>query len=119
VVGQSIALRAARPTFEEGLVFARFLDESADGFMQFMLGRRAPQVIARAYTEPDNDYSFRNVVFAEHGERIVAMASGFRAEDHRHFSEGALTRAAGFPAVRLRTVRLLCAPPPAHACEHP
>ena len=106
----SIVLRGAEPTIEEGLVFARYLDEAAEGFMHFMLGRRAPRILAQAYTRPDNDYSFQNVVFAEGGATIVGMASGFTAVEHSRFSDRPLKRAAGFPAVRMRAVRILCAP---------
>lgn len=105
-----IILRAGAPTFEEGLAFARFLDEAAEGFMRFMLGRRAPRILAEAYTQPDNDYSFQNVVFAEDGGSIVGMASGFTAAEHGRFSDRPLKRAAGFPAIRMRTVRILLAP---------
>ena len=31
----SIVLRAAKPTFEEGLAFARYVDEAAEGFFRF------------------------------------------------------------------------------------
>jgi GNAT superfamily N-acetyltransferase len=110
VGGHSIVLRAAEPTVDEGLVFARYLDEAAEGFMRFMLGRHAPQIIAEAYTQPDNDYSFQNVVFAEHEGSIVGMAAGFTAKDHRRFSDLPLKRAAGFPALRMRAVSILCAP---------
>ena len=108
--GHSIILRAAEPTFDEGLVFARYLDEAAEGFMEFMLGRRAPQIIAEAYTWPENEYSFQNAVFAEHDQSLVGMAAGFSAEEHHRFSDRPLKRAAGFPALRLRAMRLLCAP---------
>lgn len=110
MAGHSIVLRAAEPTADEGLVFARYLDEAAEGFMRFMLGRRAPQIIAEAYTQPDNEYSFQNVVFAEHDRSIVGMAAGFTATEHRRFSDGPLKRAARFPALRMRAVGLLCAP---------
>ena len=106
----SIILRAAEPTLEEGLVFAHYLDEAAEGFMRFMLGGRAPQILAEAYTQPNNDYSFQNVVFAQGGGSIVGMASGFTAIEHRRFSDHPLKRAAGFPALRMRAVRVLCAP---------
>ena len=36
-----IVLRAANPTFDKGLAFARYLDEAAEGFFRLMLGRRA------------------------------------------------------------------------------
>jgi ribosomal protein S18 acetylase RimI-like enzyme len=107
---ESIVLRGAGPTIEEGLIFARYLDEAAEGFMRFMLGRRAPRILAEAYTRPDNDYSFQNVVFAEKGGSIVGMASGFTATERSRFSDRPLKRAAGFPAVRMRVVRFLCAP---------
>lgn len=105
-----IVLRAARPTFDEGLVFARYLDEAAEGFHRFLLGRRAAEIVAAAYTQPDNNYSFQNALFAERDQRIVGMATGFTAEQQRGFSEEPLKRAAGFPALRMRTVRVLFAP---------
>ena len=40
----SIVLRAANPTFDEGLAFARYADEVAEGFFRLMLGRRAEQI---------------------------------------------------------------------------
>ena len=106
----STVLRAAKPTFDEGLVFARYLDEAAEGFFRLMLGRRAAYIIAKAYTQPDNDYSFQNVIFAEHNKIIVGMALGFTAEQRRRFSDRPLKQAAGFPALRMRTVKMLCAP---------
>jgi len=106
----SIVLRAAKPTFDEGLVFARYLDEAAEGFFRFMLGGRAAQIVAEAYTQSDNDYSFQNVIIAEHDQLIVGVASGFTAEQRRRFSDQPLKQAAGFPALRMRAVRILCAP---------
>ncbi|MGB2982356.1 MAG: GNAT family N-acetyltransferase [Candidatus Bipolaricaulia bacterium] len=106
----SLNLRAANPAFEEGLACARYLDEAAEGFFRLMLGRRAPEIVARAYTQPDNNYSYQNVTFAEKDGRIVGMALGFTAEEHRRFSDRPLKRAAGFPALRMRTVQLLTRP---------
>ena len=103
-------LRAAEPTFDEGLAFARYLDEAAEGFFRFLLGSRAAEVVAGAYLQPDNDYSFQNVTFAEQGRAIVGMTSGFTAEQRRSFSNRPLTPAAGLPAFRLAALRLLCAP---------
>ena len=105
-----IVLRAAEPTLDEGLVFARYLDQAAEGFMRFLLGHRSPGILAEAYTRPDNDYSFQNVTFAECGGAIVGMACGFTAAEHGRFSDRPLRRAAGFPAVRLRALRILLAP---------
>ena len=36
----SIRFRAAAPCVEEGRLFARYLDQAAEGFFQLMLGRR-------------------------------------------------------------------------------
>ena len=36
----SIVIRAANSTPDEGLEFARYLDEAAEGFFRFMLGPR-------------------------------------------------------------------------------
>ena len=106
----SIILRAATPAFAEGLMYARYLDEAAEGFFRFMLGRRVADIIATAYTQPGHDFSYQNVTFAEHEKVIVGMASGYTAEQHRRFSEQPLKRAAGSPALRMKGVRILCAP---------
>ena len=106
----AIVLRPAEPTLEEGLVFADYLDQAAEGFMRFMLGRRAPRILAEAYTRPANDYSFQHVVFAEVEGSIVGMACGFTAAEQARFSDRPLKRAAGFPALRLRAMRILLAP---------
>ncbi len=55
----SIVLRAANPTFDGGLAFARYLDEAAEGFFRFMLGRRAGYIIATAFAQPDHDLSYQ------------------------------------------------------------
>lgn len=106
----SIVFRAAEPTLEEGLVFAHYLDQAAEGFMRFLLGHRSPGILAEAYTRPDHDYSFQNVTFAESGGSIVGMACGFTAAERGRFSDRPLRRAAGSPAVRLWALRLLLAP---------
>ena len=107
---QSVTLRASNPTFDEGLVFARYLDEAADGFFRFMLGRRAAHIIGKAYTQPDHSYSFQNVIFAERDELILGMVSGFTAEQHCCFSDQPLKEAAGYRALRMMAVKTLCAP---------
>ena len=61
----SIVLRAANPTFDEGLASARYLDEAAEGFFRFMLGRRAGYIIATAFAQPDHDLSYLGHLAAE------------------------------------------------------
>jgi len=106
----SIVLRAANPTFDEGLVFARYLDEAAEGFFRFMLGRRAGHIIATAFAQPDHDLSYQNVTFAEHDNVIVGMVSGYTAEQHRRSSRHPLKRAAGRRNLRMRVVLTLFSP---------
>ena len=91
-------------------MYARYLDEAAEGFFRFMLGRRVADIIATAYTQPDHDFSCQNVTFAEHENVIVGMVSGYTAKQHRSFSEQPLKQAAGNRALRMRSVRILCAP---------
>ena len=105
-----IVIRAANPTYDEGLSCGRYLNEAAEGFFRFMLGRQFEQTIAKAYTQPNHSYSFQNVSFAENNSRIVGMALGFTAEQHRQFSDQPLKDAAGYLALRMRVVKTLCAP---------
>ena len=107
---RSIALRAAEPTFDEGRVFARYLDEAAEGFFRFMLGRRAVDIIATAFTQPDHDLSYQNVTFAECDKVIVGMVSGYTAKQHRRSSDRPLKQAAGRCNLRMRIVSMLFAP---------
>jgi ribosomal protein S18 acetylase RimI-like enzyme len=91
----STVLRAAKPTLEEGRVFARYLDTAAEGFFRFMLGRRAVDILATAFLEPDHDLSFQNVTFAER---------------HRRSSGRPLEEAAGKWNLQMMVVTTLFAP---------
>ncbi len=106
----SIVLRAANPTFDEGLAFAHYLDEAAEGFFRFMLGRRVEHIIATAFTQPNHDLSYQNVTFAKRGNVIVGMVSGYTADQHRLSSDSPLQRAAGRLNLRMGLVLLLFAP---------
>jgi ribosomal protein S18 acetylase RimI-like enzyme len=106
----SVTLRAANPTFEEGLAFARYLDEAAEGFFRLMLGRRAGHIIATAFAQPDHDLSYQYVTFSECDNVIVGMWSGYTAEQHRRSSLQPLKQAAGRRNLRMRVVLILFAP---------
>lgn len=106
----SITLRAAKPTLDEGLAFARYLDEAAEGFFRFMLGRHAQDIVAMAFLQPDHDLSHRNVTFAEYQGALLGMVSGYTAEQHRASSGRPLMEAAGKCNLRMRIVRILFAP---------
>jgi ribosomal protein S18 acetylase RimI-like enzyme len=106
----STILRTANPTFDEGRVFARYLDTAAEGFFRFMLGHRAGDILATAFIQPDHDLSFQNVTFAECDRVIVGMVSGYTAGQHRRSSGRPLKQAAGRWNLRLKVVSVLFAP---------
>ena len=106
----SIVIRAANPTPDEGLICGHYLDEVAEGFFRFMLGRRFADIIAKAYSQANHSYSFQNVIYVEYDRRIVGMALGFTANQHQNFSDRPLNEAAGLRALRMTAVKILCAP---------
>ena len=75
-----------------------------------MLGRRAEQIIAGAFAQPDHDLSHQNVTFAECDNVIVGMVSGYTAEQHRRSSRQPLKEAAGRRNLRMMIVLTLFAP---------
>ncbi len=105
-----IRLRSATPDFDEGVVFARYADEVTEGFLRFMLGRNVITILATAYMHPNHDYSYQNVTFAERDHIIVGMASGYTTKQRHHFSDQPLKQAARYAALRMKAVKLLCAP---------
>ena len=110
MVRHSINLRAAKPTLDEGLVFAHYVDVAAEGFFRFMLGRRAADIIATAFVQPDHDMSHQYVTFAERDNVIVGMFLCYTAEQHRRSSRQPLKQAAGRRNIRMRTVQILFTP---------
>jgi len=54
----SMALRAATPTFEEGLACARYFDQAAEGFMRLVFGRHFEQKFATAFAHQPNINNF-------------------------------------------------------------
>lgn len=105
----SIILRSANPTVEEGLKFAHYLDEAFEGLFRLMLGRRAADIVAAAYTQPNHDFSYQNAIFAEHNQTIVGMAAGYTTEQHHAWSDQPLKQAAGEPIFAKLRATLLCA----------
>ena len=87
-------LRPARPDPAEGLLFARYLDQAAEGFFGFMLGRNTESIVASAFTEPGHALSYEHVMFAERAGVVVGMSSAYTGTQHRGFSEEPLKRAA-------------------------
>ena len=106
----STMLRAANPNFDEGRLFARYLDRAAEGFFRFWLGRNAVDIVATAFIQPNHDFSYQNVIFAEREKVIVGMVSGYTAEQHRRCSGRPLKLAAGRCNLRMMVVSILFAP---------
>ena len=104
----SVTLRDANPLYEEGVVFARYLDEIAP-FYRVMLGRRVVHAIAEAFTQPGHDLSYQNTIFAERDKAIVGMISGHAAERHRRSVGPPLREALGGRALRMRVMARLMA----------
>ena len=106
----AIKFRTANPTFDEGQVFVHYLDQAAEGFFRFMLGRRFVDKIATAFTQPGHNLSYQNVTFAEREKVIVGMVSGYTAEQHRRSSDRPLKQAAGRFNLRMMVISTLFAP---------
>lgn len=107
---QNITLRPAEATRLDGLAFARYLDEAAEGFFGLMLGRNAAEIIAGAFVQPAHDLSYENVEFAVREGDIVGMVSGYTGRQHRDSSDRPLREAAGGRAFRMRCVKALLRP---------
>ena len=104
----SIILRTANPTFDEGLTFAYYLDEAFEGLFRLMLGRRAADIVAAAYTQPNHDFSYQNAIFAECNKTIVGMTTGYTTEQHHGYSDQPLKQAAVDHIFEKVGVTLLC-----------
>jgi ribosomal protein S18 acetylase RimI-like enzyme len=90
----TIWLRPALPTLDEGMVCARFLNGLTPGF-RITFGRRHLEILAGAYVQPGHDLSFEHATFAERDGVIVGLVAGYTAEEHRTSSREPLRAAAG------------------------
>lgn len=105
-----IHLRPAEPDENDGLHFARFLDQAAEGFFRFWLGRRAEAIIASAFPEPQHSLSYQHVTFAVRDGELVGMTSAYTGKQLRGFSELPLVSAAGRFPLRMMCTSFLLAP---------
>jgi len=106
----STIFRPANPTLGEGQLFAHYLDQAAEGFFRFMLGRRAVDIIATAFIQPDHDLSYQYVTFVERDEVVVGMVSGYTAEQHNLSSNNILEKAAGQYNLRFIVISTIFSP---------
>jgi len=110
IIENTLHLRPARPEYNEGLIFARYTDQAAEGFFRFLLGKNSETILATAFLELRHALSFENVVFVEKDARIVGMSSTYTGVQHRDFSDEPLRKAANRNAIRMKLVRTLFAP---------
>ncbi len=103
-------MRSAKPVLAEGRCFARYMDQAADGFFRLLLGRRAEEVMATAYLQPQHSLSYQHVIFAEQSGEFVGMTSAYTGKQARSFSELPLFRAAGTFPIRLKCMHMLLTP---------
>lgn len=106
----SIILRKAKPEYSDGLEFAHYLDQSAEGFFKLMLGDNHKSIIATAFMESGHSLSFEHVTFAEKDSVIVGMSSTFTGVQNRDFSDEPLRKAAKKSLFRFNLLRFLFAP---------
>lgn len=106
----AVTLRPARPEPSEGLLFARYLDEAAEGFFGFMLGSNSKNIIAAAHSEPGHALSYEHVFFAERDGVVVGMTLAYTGTQQHGFSDEPLKRAAGRTALRMKLIRFFLAP---------
>ncbi|MDJ0665421.1 MAG: GNAT family N-acetyltransferase [Acidimicrobiia bacterium] len=100
-MAEAVSLRPASPNADEGLVYARLLNEAAAGMYRLKLGRRYDRIVAEAYLEPDHDHSFQHAVFAERRGGIVGMATGYSSVHHSKSTDDALITVAEWRAHRM------------------
>ena len=106
----TVHLRPARPEYNEGLIFACFIDQAAEGFFRFLLGKNSETIIATAFLELNHSLSYEHVVFVEKDQSIVGMSSTFTGVQNRKFSNEPLYTAASSNAIRMKFFRILLAP---------
>jgi ribosomal protein S18 acetylase RimI-like enzyme len=102
-----ITIRPGNPTFDEGLVCAKYMDEAAEGFFTSMLGKKAYEKIAAVYIEKNNGYSYEYVVFAELDNEIVGMWSGYTYQDKNEFDRNILHKKSKEDKMRLWFFKLI------------
>mgnify|MGYP001814696991 CR=1 FL=1 len=107
MTSEPVTLRPAVATIDEGLLYARYLNVSADGAFRALLGRQYDRVIAEAYLSPGHDLSYETAVFAERSGRIAGVASGYTSHQHEQASDEPLRRAAGFRMLRMAAFSVL------------
>ncbi len=106
----ALVLRAAKPTLDDGLLFAHYLDTAAERLFRLILGARSENIIAKAFSEPNHDLSWQYVTFAQCADVAAGMVSGYSSEQHRSSSREPFFQAAGRMNLRMMMMLMLFAP---------
>lgn len=96
----TVTIRPASASYEEGLACARYINIASEGGFRKALGKRYADIIATAFVEPDHELSWMYTVFAEQEDQIVGMTSGAPAEVQARSSTEPLKLAPGNRARR-------------------
>jgi ribosomal protein S18 acetylase RimI-like enzyme len=75
-----------------------------------LFGKRFEEIISSAYLEPKHDLSYETALFAEIDGKVVAMASGYTAEQYQAFSKDVVKRCAGRSKLRIALIYAMIAP---------
>ena len=103
----SVVLRNANAVFNEGLEFARYLDDAFEGFIHALLGRQFAEIVATAFSVRGHIFSYENTIFAEYDGAIAGMICGFAATQQHDLSLRSLKNVAGRCVARRVGVSLL------------
>lgn len=87
-----LAIRPAKPTREEGLVYAKHVNQLSPGFKK-LYKEEADEVIALAYTFLGHIFSFEHVEFAEQNGEVIATLACLTQEQHQSSIQGGLKNA--------------------------
>lgn len=92
IKNSAIVIRKAKPTKVEGLLYAQYLNMASEGFFESILGKKTFEIIAKAFIETNNEYSFENVAVIEYNNTIVGAVSGYSNADKKVFKKNILSQ---------------------------
>ena len=103
----SIVIRPANPSIDEGLKYSAYMNSASGGGFGKMFGKRLGEIVSNAYCQPNHDMSYETVLFAEADGEIVGMVAGYSAEAYRGFDKDVIDRVAGRSRLRVWLIFLL------------
>lgn len=92
ITDNTIKIRKARPEIEDGVAYAQFLNIASEGFFESMLGTKTDEIIANAFVETNNEYSFENVAMIEYNDEVVGMVSAYTSTEKKAFRKNILAQ---------------------------